>query len=125
MVVACGIDIVSVRRIERLFETYGEKFLYKVFPEKVDYCFKKRKGEFFGCIAARFALKEAVIKAFSQLGKNLTFRDITIEGGGRGLKVHVKKEKGYRLVYSISHEKEFAIAVVNVLRTPPSQGACN
>ncbi|MEO2068359.1 MAG: holo-ACP synthase [Desulfurobacteriaceae bacterium] len=125
MAVACGIDIVSVRRIERLFETYGERFLYKVFPEKVDYCFKKRKGELFGCIAARFALKEAVIKAFSQLGKNLTFRDIAIEGGGKGLKVQVKKEKEYRLVYSISHEREFAIAVVNIVRVPPEKGACN
>ncbi len=117
MLISCGIDIVSVKRIERTLDRYGDRFLKKVFPEGVEYCQKKRKGEFAGCIAARFALKEAVIKALSSIGKEVGFRDITVTGGGKKLAINVKDSKELKFIYSISHEREFAIAVVNVVKT--------
>jgi len=116
MLIACGVDIVSVRRVEELLKRYGERFTRKVFPEGLDYCYKRRKGELPGCIAARFALKEAVIKALSQVGKKVNFRDISIKGGGRSLKLEVKGCENFNFLYSISHEREFAVAVVNVLK---------
>jgi holo-[acyl-carrier protein] synthase len=115
MFLSCGIDIVSVRRIEEILDRYGDRFLKKVFPEGVEYCYKKRKGEFAGCIAARFALKEAVIKALSSIGKEVGFTDITITGGGKNLIINIKNCKELKFIYSISHEKEFAIAIVNIL----------
>ncbi len=117
MLLSCGIDIVSVRRIEEILDRYGDRFLKKVFPEGVEYCQKKRKGEFAGCIAARFALKEAVIKALSSIGKEVGFRDITVTGGGKKLAINVKGCEELKFIYSISHEREFAVAVVNVFKT--------
>ncbi|SMO78914.1 holo-[acyl-carrier protein] synthase [Balnearium lithotrophicum] len=117
MIVGIGIDIVSVKRIKDTYERFGDRFIKKVFPEGIDYCFKKRKGELHGCIAARFALKEATIKALSQVGIQVGFKDVSVLGGGRRIKLKLRKEiEGKELLFSISHEREFAVAVVNVVK---------
>ncbi len=121
MLLSCGIDIVSVKRVERLLNKYGKRFIRKVFPEGVDYCFKKRKGEVAGCIAARFALKEATVKALSSVGRKVSFKDIVIFGGGSSMSLKVKNCNDLRFVFSISHERDYAVAVVNVLRSAPSR----
>ncbi|NIA12198.1 MAG: 4'-phosphopantetheinyl transferase superfamily protein [Nitrospiraceae bacterium] len=113
---SCGIDIVSNKRIGRILNLYGDRFIGRIFPEGIDYCFEKRKGEFIGCIASRFALKEATIKAFSRLDVNLSYRDILIKNGGRNMELFVKPfDENCKLEFSISHEREFSIAVVIVL----------
>ena len=66
MTLFCGIDIVEVERVKGLYGEFGKKFLDKIFPESLEYCFKKKKKEFWGCIAGRIALKEALIKAYGQ-----------------------------------------------------------
>ena len=118
LLLSCGIDIVSVKRVERLLDKYGERYIRKVFPEGVDYCFKKRKGELAGCIAARFALKEATVKALSLAGKAVRFSDIQILGGGNSISLKVKNCNDFKLVFSISHERDYAVAFVNVLQQP-------
>ncbi len=115
MIVSCGVDIVSNKRIEDTLKRWGDRFIKKVFPEGVEYCFHKRRGEIVGCIAARFALKEAVIKAFSRINIPLRFEDIVVSGGGKHLDVKIPV-KGYHILFSISHEREFSVAFVNVLR---------
>lgn len=116
MLLSCGVDIVSVKRVERLLDRYGERFIKKVFPEGVDYCFKKRKGELAGCIAARFALKEATLKALYPLGRQPRFRDICISGGGASISIKVKGCEDLVFLFSISHERDYAVAIVNLLR---------
>lgn len=56
-----GIDIVGIKRIEKLFSSH-EGFLKRIYTEKeVEYCKpKKNKYQHF---AVRFAAKEAVFKA--------------------------------------------------------------
>ena len=122
MVKGIGVDIVSVKRVERLFERYGSRFLKKILPEGSDYCIEKRKGELFGCIAARFALKEATVKALNQAGYKVGIKDVQVNDGGKELRLTVKDLSPHiKLLFSISHEKEFAVAVVNVieLQFPP------
>ncbi len=113
-----GIDIVENERIKNIKNL--EKFLSKVFPEGINYCKENRKGEFYGCIAARFALKEAFIKAFSKLEIDIFFSDIKIINGGKNLKVefsdkikNILKEKNIKLnfEFSISHEKHYSVAI--------------
>ncbi len=116
MVVAVGIDIVSVERFRKLLRRYKDRAIKRLFPEGVNYCKGKRRGEFYGCLAARFALKEATIKALSQVGISLTLSQVKTEGGGRELRLKVEGVEGYKLLFSISHEKEFAVAVVNVVK---------
>ncbi|MEO2066242.1 MAG: 4'-phosphopantetheinyl transferase superfamily protein [Desulfurobacteriaceae bacterium] len=117
MLLAVGVDIVSVKRFEELHRKYGERLIKKVFPEGVDYCFKKRKGELQGCLAARFALKEATVKALSQAGLRTSISRVKVLGGGKELKVEVEglKGRGLKLLFSISHERDYAVAVVNLV----------
>ena len=119
MQIFTGIDIVENRRIENIKNL--DRFLKKVFPEKLNYCFEKRKGELYGCIGARFALKEAFIKAFSKLNIEIYFSDIKIIDGGKNLKVEfserlrkVLEKRNIKLSFdfSISHEKNYSVAIV-------------
>ncbi|MEM1210454.1 MAG: holo-ACP synthase [Planctomycetota bacterium] len=64
-----GVDLVDTARIARLIERHGERFLGRVFTDaERDYCERdaKRRIE---KLAARFAAKEAVLKA---MGTGLT-----------------------------------------------------
>ena len=117
IVLGVGIDIVSVNRIEKLYGQFGSKLINKLFPEGIDYCLKKRKGELYGCIAARFALKEATVKALHQAGFKTTISKITVLGGGEKIELRVEGlPKEIELLFSISHEREFAVAVVNAVK---------
>lgn len=58
-----GTDIIEIRRIERLIKKWGDKFLNRVFCDgEVSYA-KSRKAFFCSSLAARYAAKEAVLKA--------------------------------------------------------------
>jgi len=116
-----GIDIVDNRRFKRAVERYGEKFVNRIFNKaEIDYC--KEKVEYFECLAARFAAKEAAIKAFFSAFKvKLTFKEIIIEGKRNRpaeILLHLRKErnfhleKAYKSTISISHERDFSVAVV-------------
>ncbi|MEM6331922.1 MAG: holo-ACP synthase [Planctomycetota bacterium] len=68
-IVGHGIDLVETRRIERLIERHGPRFLERVYTlDERSYCERdgKRRIE---KLAARFAAKEAVLKA---MGTGLT-----------------------------------------------------
>jgi len=59
-----GIDLVEVARIRRIFEEHGQHFLDRVFTAaEQQYCSAKLKKRYFEHLAARFAAKEAVLKA--------------------------------------------------------------
>lgn len=63
MIIGHGIDLVEVARIGLLIETHGERFLDRCFTiAERRYCDRssRRKAEHY---AARFAAKEAVLKA--------------------------------------------------------------
>jgi len=57
-----GIDIIEVSRIKQAIERWGDSFLHRIYtPWEITYCNKKKfPAESF---AARFAAKEAVLKA--------------------------------------------------------------
>jgi holo-[acyl-carrier protein] synthase len=62
MVLAIGIDVVEIDRIERAVERLGERFLDRVFtPAEREYC--DSRGARFVHYAGRFAAKEAAMKA--------------------------------------------------------------
>jgi len=64
-----GIDLVEIKRIQKAVESdHGDKFLEKIFTEtEISYC-KNGDTYKYESLAARFAAKEAVLKA---LGKGL------------------------------------------------------
>jgi holo-[acyl-carrier protein] synthase len=103
-----GIDIVDVARIGRLRERYGRKFLQKVFTEnEIAYAAAKRRTD--ESLAARFAAKEAFIKA---QGRALPWKAIEI-CSGEGGKPFILFE-GNCFDVSLSHERAYAVAVVAI-----------
>lgn len=107
-----GIDIIEVERIDRLIEKFGDRFLNRVFTSaEIDYCqSKKHSGQHF---AARFAAKEAVVKAMSRW-VGLQYRQVEVlreQGGCPSVKLHgntgLSEE---RLALSMTHTHNFAVA---------------
>src|SRR6202011_4132322 len=77
-VIGIGVDLVECDRIQRSLDRFGEKFLRRVFTEgEIEYStsmkFPARH------LAARFAAKEAVSKAFGTgIGKSMGWRNIDV-----------------------------------------------
>jgi|SRR5581483_10735354 len=73
-----GVDLVECARIERSLERFGEKFLRRVFTEgEIDYSMSMKFPA--RHLAARFAAKEAVSKAFGTgIGKSMGWRNIDV-----------------------------------------------
>jgi holo-[acyl-carrier protein] synthase len=118
---ALGIDLVAVSRIAALIEHHGDRFLERCFrpDERVVASRIGRAGA--QAIAARWAAKEACVKAFGASGKNVPYRDIEVvrSAGGEpslkfyGLALELHTELGSpRTLLSLSHERDSAVAVV-------------
>ena len=73
-----GVDLVECVRIERSLERFGEKFLHRVFTDgEIEYSMSMKFPA--RHLAARFAAKEAVSKAFgSGIGKAMGWRNIDV-----------------------------------------------
>jgi len=115
---AIGLDIVEVERIRKDIAQYGDKFINRILSEKEQESYDKRfdKDLF---LAGRFAAKEAIIKA---LGKFLTDRppytDLQVLNDNTGQPYFkltdeiLQKLKKTVILLSISHEKNYAAAMV-------------
>jgi holo-[acyl-carrier protein] synthase len=118
MLLGIGNDLVEVERIRALFEKKGESFLKRVFTEEeVRYCLSHADPAPY--LAARFAAKEAVAKAWGTgLGKNLNWTDIEVTKNREGkpmivLSSRCKERFPQSTIWlSISHTKRYALATV-------------
>ncbi len=62
MIVGTGVDLAEVERIRKSIERYGDKFIHRIYtPAEIAYV--ERKANKFERYAARFAAKEAGMKA--------------------------------------------------------------
>ncbi len=115
MITGIGTDIIDIDRIEKAIE--NPRFIDRVFTcREKDYCMSKiRNSQHF---AARFASKEAVMKA---LGKGFAFQDIEVMNNEDGkpeiiLYGNAKEYAGEagvdRIFLTISHSQNMAIAFV-------------
>ncbi|MCD6444058.1 holo-ACP synthase [Candidatus Bathyarchaeota archaeon] len=115
-----GVDLMEIERLKRSVERRGRRLLEKIFTEEeIRYCFSM--GEPYQHLAARFCLKEAVLKAFGLgLGRGVTLRDVEVKLDGLGkpyveihgrLKEKAEKSGVSRIIVSMSHSGEYAIAV--------------
>ena len=105
-----GIDIVEVDRFKKKKYEKNKLFYKKIFVcSEINYCLKfKNSAERF---AAKFAIKEAVIKSISE---KIHFIDIEIiyKNTKPGIKLRNSLQKKYNFLVSVSHEKDFAVAIV-------------
>ncbi len=117
--IGIGIDICDVKRFEKLRE--NDLFLKRFFSEKeLQLCLKRKNVA--QCLAARFAAKEAFVKAVGTgIGRGFKLKEIVVEKDSLGkpfinfegkTKSHYERINAKNIHLSISHEKEFAVAVV-------------
>lgn len=118
-----GIDIVENSRIAQAYNKFGENFLKKIYtPIEREYCFSQKYP--IPCLAARWAAKEAVIKAFFQcFNIRLNFKQIEIRGfkGYPPKVIILGKEKellekiGKKIIVSLAHEKNYSVAIAQII----------
>ncbi len=77
-VLGIGVDLVECARIQRSLDRFGDRFLHRVFTDgEIEYSMSMKFPA--RHLAARFAGKEAVSKAFGTgIGKAMGWRDIDI-----------------------------------------------
>ena len=124
-----GIDIIEIERIEKAVQRSGERFLQRVFTAaERSYCENKRQPH--SSYAARFAAKEAVLKALGTgLSSGASFTDVEVyqkSGGAPGINLYnntakLAEEKGItEIAISLSHNHNQAIAVAIAQKTEGS-----
>lgn len=119
MILGTGIDIIEVTRIAASFEKFGERFVNRILlPDEIAYCLSHRQPAPF--LAARFAAKEAISKAFGTgIGAQLGWQDMEIRRKESGEPYPVLHGKGQilfesraavKLHVSLSHTQNYAAA---------------
>lgn len=119
MILGTGIDIIEVERISAAQAKFGERFLNRILRAgELEYCLShKHPGPF---LAARFAAKEAVSKAFGTgIGSELGWQDIEVrrrESGEPYVVLHGKgqtllEKRAGRLHLTLSHTASHAVAM--------------
>ena len=83
-VIGTGVDLVECARIQRSIDRFGDRFLQRVFTDgEIKYSMSMKFPA--RHLAARFAGKEAVAKAFGTgIGKAMGWRDIDIQKKASG-----------------------------------------
>ena len=123
MKILTGTDIIEIGRIKECIESLGKTFTNKIYTEKeIEYCESKKHVKF-QHYAGRFAAKEAIFKAVSELLDDkfeISWKDAEVLNDNQGkprITFTSKKlqEKIENIDISISHCKEYAIANVGIL----------
>jgi len=118
MIYGIGIDIVHIPKFKKVVERWGDRFRNRIFTQnELMYCGKRRFSE--QHLAARFAAKEAFLKA---LGERKKFSEIEVANNSDGkpyLSLQPDKEvlrpsfcRNFKTHLSLSHDRDYCIAQV-------------
>lgn len=117
MIYGIGVDMIEVERIKKAIEKFGNRFLERIYTKgEIESCSKKKNK--YLSFTSRFAAKEAFLKALGTgLSRGIRWKDIEIQDSEHtrpkinlhGKAKELSKERPVHL--SISHIKEFAVAV--------------
>jgi len=118
-ILGIGMDIVETKRIAESLERFGDRFLHRIFlDDEIAYARSMKFPHLH--LAARFAAKEAISKAFGTgIGHEMGWRDLEIvrePGGAPRVVLHGKAEahakaRGVQAVHvSLSHTTEYGAA---------------
>ena len=107
--IGIGTDIVEVKRFRNKEFKKNQIFYTKIFTKsETEYC-KKFKDPYLH-FAGKFALKEALIKS---IDRKIRFSEIETSHLKSKPIVRIKKyREKYNFIASLSHENDFAVAVV-------------
>ncbi len=112
-----GVDILELDRLKRVLDSWGQNFLDRIYtPKEQDYC-KGRIAQ----LAARFAAKEAVMKALGTGIRGVGWKDIEVtreRGKAPQITLHhralvrANKMGVHQVAISLSHSRDYALASV-------------
>ena len=112
-----GIDIIEIERIKHVLKKHNLRFLKRIYTDdEVKFC-RGRTPE----LQARFAAKEAVMKALGTGTHGVSWKDIEVLPNKRGkplvflygrAAIRAEKISLRGLDISLSHSKEYALASV-------------
>ena len=114
---AIGIDAIEVKRIEKVLNKFGNRFLHRVYTDKEIFLCRGRVQE----IAARFAAKEAAMKTLGTGIIGISWKEIEVLSNNRGkptIEFFGKAKKRAEQLslrgvdVSITHLQQIAIAIV-------------
>jgi holo-[acyl-carrier protein] synthase len=121
VIVGTGVDIAEVPRIRASVERFGDRFVRRVFTDR-EIAYVSRKANKYERFAARFAAKEAGMKAIGTgWRRGVRWRDfevVNLPSGRPTLLLHGKAKEFAELLgakniaLSITHTKEQALAYV-------------
>ena len=125
LLLGLGSDLIDVDRIKGVLDRQGDRFLNRVFTdEERAYCFGMKHPH--KHLAARFAAKEAVSKAFTTgIGAELGWKSISVYHGGRHeplVRLDAQGEAllrqvgGTHVLLTLSHTDTAAMAVAAVVK---------
>jgi holo-[acyl-carrier protein] synthase len=118
---ATGVDLIEIPRIAGAVERHGERFLRRIYTSRE----LSLVGGKIESLAARFAAKEAVAKTLGSGIGEVSWLDIEVLRGPNNqpeLHLHgaakkIAKKLGLKTwSISLSHTKDFAIAMVTALK---------
>jgi holo-[acyl-carrier protein] synthase len=127
MIIGTGVDIVEVSRIKNAAVRWKENFLKRIFTDK-ELNYSKERTTSYQHLAARFAAKEAVLKALGNGWTNrVEWKDIEIwnEKSGKpnvrlsGEVERLSKKMGVGdIIISMSHTRTYAVANAILIKKP-------
>ena len=120
MILGIGIDIIEIGRIRDSHQKYGDRFIERILlPAEIDYCLQQKDPA--PSLAARFAAKEAIAKAFGTgISAELGWHDMEVARHDTGAPHVVLHGKGKELFearggdsvhISLSHTAHLATAM--------------
>jgi holo-[acyl-carrier protein] synthase len=122
-IIGIGIDATEIDRVRDLARRYGDRFLGRVYTEaELAYCQRHRDPA--PSLAARFAAKEAAMKALGTgYARGVHWRDLEVlrHGGPPQLALHgaaaarLQALGGNRALLTLTHARDLAIAHVVLL----------
>jgi holo-[acyl-carrier protein] synthase len=112
-----GIDIIEIERVAKVLEKHGQRFLNRVYTLRE----RERYGARVQELAARFAAKEATMKALGTGIRGVRWRDIEVLPNRRGKPILILHETAKRRAellglthfsVSLTHSRGDAMAIV-------------
>jgi len=124
-----GIDHVEIARVRRALSR-RPRLLERLWTEEERATCCGRR-DVYSCLAARFAAKEAVLKALGTGLSGCRWRDVAVVlRGGRpqarlyGRPAEIARRKGLEVLVSLSHDRRYAVAVAVAVRGEGKDVSC-
>ena len=124
-ILGVGVDMVENDRMRSAIQRWGAALLSRLFtPAEISYCEKQAAP--WRHYAGRFALKEAVAKAFGTgIGANIRWKDIEVfrkPSGAPGIRLHAnasahaRRHRIREVLVSLAHTHHYALAQAVIIR---------